>query len=209
MKSDKIREVQSHTSGENQRLEFATLPSRLEWSWRNDFTSCPSKRVNNVSIFMYVLSIPLRKVRRLGGGAIDDGPDLWGDWNAARTGRCLVLIYKLRKRPRGKRKIPTKARGYYFAITSMVASSIVAIAIALSAFVKIGLSFDLLTLALWCYIVARLRPGLKLLKGRKLPGSALPPSQLERLFLEILLLPAWPFLTREVVLTSYYRMSSS
>ncbi len=32
------------------------------------------------------------------------------------------------------------------------------------------------------------------------------PSQLERLFLEILLWPAWPFLTREVVLTSYYRM---
>ena len=30
-----------------------------------------------------------------------------------------------------------------------------------------------------------------------------------RLFLEILLWPAWPFLTREVVLTSYYRMSSS
>jgi hypothetical protein len=29
---------------------------------------------------------------------------------------------------------------------------------------------------------------------------------LERLFLEILLWPAWPFLTREVVLTSYYRM---
>ena len=75
------------------------------------------------------------------------------------------LIYELRKRARGKRNLPTKARGYYFAMASMVASSIVAIAISLSAFVNIGLSFGLLTLALWCYVVARLRPGLKLLKG--------------------------------------------
>ena len=74
------------------------------------------------------------------------------------------LIYELRERARRKRTLPAKARAYYFALASMVASSIVAIAISLSAFVNIGLSFGLLTLALWCYVVARLRPGLKLLQ---------------------------------------------
>ena len=70
-------------------VQLATLAVE-DRSWRNDFTSCPSKRVNNVSRFVYVLSIPLRKVRRLGGVAIDDGPDLWGAWIAARPDRCPV-----------------------------------------------------------------------------------------------------------------------
>ena len=74
------------------------------------------------------------------------------------------LTYELRKRARRKRNLPTKARGYYFALASVVASSIVAIAVSLGAFVGISLSLGFLTLALWFYIVLRLRPRLKLLK---------------------------------------------
>jgi len=76
----------------------------------------------------------------------------------------LWLAYEVRKRARGKRNLPTKARGYYFALASMVASSIVALAVSLGALISIGLSFCFLTLALWFYIVLRLIPRLKLLK---------------------------------------------
>ena len=74
------------------------------------------------------------------------------------------LAYELRKRARRKRNLPTKARGYYFALASVVVSSIVAIAVSLGAFMSISLSFGFLTLALWFYIVSRLTPRLKLLK---------------------------------------------
>lgn len=74
------------------------------------------------------------------------------------------LAYELRKRARRKRNLPTTARGYYFALASVVVSSMVAVAVSLVAFVSVGLSFGSLTLALWFYIVSRLVPGLKLLK---------------------------------------------
>ena len=76
----------------------------------------------------------------------------------------LWLAYELRKRARRKRNLPTKARGYYFALASVVASSIVAIAFSFGAFMVISLSLGFLTLALWLYIVLRLMPRLKLLK---------------------------------------------
>jgi hypothetical protein len=76
----------------------------------------------------------------------------------------LWLAYELRKRERRKRNLPTKARGYYFALASMVASSIVALAVSLGAFMGISLSLGFLTLALWFYIVSRLMPRLKLLQ---------------------------------------------
>ena len=74
------------------------------------------------------------------------------------------LAYELRKRARRKRNLPTKARGYYFALASVVASAVVALAVSLGAFTSSGLSFGCLTLALWFYITLRLRPGLKSLK---------------------------------------------
>ena len=74
------------------------------------------------------------------------------------------LAYELQKRARRKRNLPTKARGYYFALASVVVSSMVAVAVSLVAFVSVGPSFGSLTLALWCYIVSRLVPRLKLLK---------------------------------------------
>ena len=76
----------------------------------------------------------------------------------------LWLIYELRKHARGKRNLATTPRRYYFALASIVISSIVAIAVCLGAFMSIGPSFGFLTLALWLYLGARLRPGLKMLK---------------------------------------------
>ena len=63
------------------------------------------------------------------------------------------LAYELRKRARRKRNLPIKARGYYFALASMVASSIVAIAVSFGAFMGISLSLGFLTLPMWLYIV--------------------------------------------------------
>ena len=74
------------------------------------------------------------------------------------------LAYELRKQARGKSNLPTRARGYYFALAATVASSIVAIALSLVALASVGISFGVLTLALWFYVVARLRPRLKSLK---------------------------------------------
>ena len=77
----------------------------------------------------------------------------------------LWLIYEVRKRASRNWKLSAKPRGYHFAIASVVASSIVAIVVSLGAFVNIGLSLGIGTLALWTYIVSRLVPRLKLLKN--------------------------------------------
>jgi cbb3-type cytochrome oxidase subunit 3 len=93
----------------------------------------------------------------------------------------LWLAYELRKRARRKRNLPTKARGSYFALASMVASSIVAIAVSLGAFMGMSLSLGFLTLALWLYIVLRLMPRLKLLK--KAEAENLNPAPLYLVFI--------------------------
>lgn len=74
------------------------------------------------------------------------------------------LIYEARKSARRKRNLPTKARGFYFALASIAAFSIVAIAISLSAFTSDSFSLVFLTLALWIYVAWRLRPGLKVMR---------------------------------------------
>jgi hypothetical protein len=77
---------------------------------------------------------------------------------------ALWLFYELRKRAPGKRNLPHKKRGYYFALASVITGSIVAVAVSLSAFASIGLSFGFLTLALWFGIFSRLTSKLKVLK---------------------------------------------
>jgi len=77
----------------------------------------------------------------------------------------LWLAYELTKRARRKRNLPHIERAYYFARASIIASSIVAVAISLGAFASIGLTFGFGTLALLAYIVSRLIPKLKLLKN--------------------------------------------
>lgn len=74
------------------------------------------------------------------------------------------LAYELRKRARRKKNLSTKALGYSFALAATVAASIVAIAVSFVALTSVGISFGVLTLAMWFYVVVRLRPRLKLLK---------------------------------------------
>ena len=75
------------------------------------------------------------------------------------------LAYELRKQARRKRNLPTQSRGYYFALASMVAFSIVAIAVSLGALLGMSISLSVLVLALWLSIALRLKPRLKLLKN--------------------------------------------
>ena len=77
----------------------------------------------------------------------------------------LWLVYEIRIQARRKQNLPVKGRRYYFALVSIVIASVVAVAIALIALATIGLSFGLLTLALWLTIVSRLIPKLRLLKN--------------------------------------------
>lgn len=66
------------------------------------------------------------------------------------------LLYEARKRNTGRR--------YYFAMTSLIAASIVAIAVSVVMFFVVGISFGVLTLALGFYTVFRVIPKLKQMK---------------------------------------------
>ena len=94
---------------------------------------------------------------------------------------ALWLAYELRKRARRKKNLSSKARGYYFALASMIASSIVAIVGSFGAFMVLSVSLALLTLGLWLYIVVRLIPRLKLLK--KAEAAAFNPAPLYLVFI--------------------------
>ena len=81
---------------------------------------------------------------------------------------ALWLIYESRKRAPKNRLRSNKDKGYYFAIASVVASSIVAAIVSLGAFVNLGISLGLGVLALWTYCVLRMAPRLKLLKNAEI-----------------------------------------
>lgn len=78
---------------------------------------------------------------------------------------ALWWVHELRKQSRRKRKLPHTERGYSFALTSLIAASIVAAALSLGASSIVGLSFGVGTLGLWACGVARLWPRLKALKN--------------------------------------------
>jgi len=80
----------------------------------------------------------------------------------------LWLIYESRKRAPKNRERSNKDKGYYFAIASVVASSILAAIVSLGAFVNLGLSLGLGVLALWTYCVSRMAPRLELLKNAEI-----------------------------------------
>jgi hypothetical protein len=77
---------------------------------------------------------------------------------------ALWLIYESRKRAPKHRERSNKDKGYYFAIVSIVASSLVAAIVSLGALVTLGFSLGLGVLGLWTYCVLRMAPRLKLLK---------------------------------------------
>jgi hypothetical protein len=98
----------------------------------------------------------------------------------------LWLAYELRVQARRKRHIQVRARRYYFALASVIASSIVAAVVSLVAFAVGGSSFGILTFALWLYIVSRLIPGRKLL--RSVESEKLNPAPLYLVFIPIAVL---------------------
>lgn len=93
------------------------------------------------------------------------------------------LAYELRKQARRKRNLPYTSRGFLFAIASLIAASIVIIAVSLVIFLGLGFSFGVLSVALWLYSVSRLIPGLKLLK--KAEPDKINPTPLYLLFIPV------------------------
>jgi hypothetical protein len=78
---------------------------------------------------------------------------------------ALWLIYELRKRASKNVERRSADKGYYFAIVSLVASSVVMATVTLAAIATMGFSLGLGVLALWAYCVRRLAHGVKGLKG--------------------------------------------
>jgi hypothetical protein len=78
---------------------------------------------------------------------------------------ALWLTYELRTRARTERNLATKASRYRFVIASVIALSLVGVAISLSALASAGLSFGLAVTALWTYILLSLVPRLRLQKA--------------------------------------------
>ncbi len=111
------------------------------------------------------------------------------------------LAYELRKRAQRKLNLATKARGYYFALATLIVSSVVAIAVSLVALATVGLSFGLLTLVLWLYAVARLIPTLRRLKTAE--SEHFNPVPLYLVFMPIVVLLAQ--LTLAAPLTEFSR----
>jgi hypothetical protein len=78
---------------------------------------------------------------------------------------ALWFVYELWKHGRNQRNLPTKTRGFYFALVSVIVATLVAIVLAFVGASSIGISFGLLTIAFWIYTLSRLIPRLKLLKN--------------------------------------------
>lgn len=76
----------------------------------------------------------------------------------------LWLVYEWRKRVRRKQNLPKADKGYYFAMTTLIAASLVAMVVSLFLLLSVGLSLGLLALALWIYIILKAIPGLRRLR---------------------------------------------
>jgi hypothetical protein len=71
------------------------------------------------------------------------------------------LVYELRQQARRKRGLPVKARRLFFMLAALAAASVVVLGLSLVGLATVGLSWCVLVLALWLYVVARLVPGLR------------------------------------------------
>ena len=96
------------------------------------------------------------------------------------------LVSELQKRARRRRNLVAKARGYYFALASMMTASIVAVAAVFAALMSGGLVFAVLTFVVLGYIGSRLIPRLKLLK--KAEAETFNPAPLYLVFIPVIVL---------------------
>ena len=76
----------------------------------------------------------------------------------------LWQIHELRSQAKRKQGRPHADRGYRFAVTAMVAASVVAAAMSIAATISIGHSFGILWIGAWIYAVTRVLPPLKRLR---------------------------------------------
>ncbi|MEW6405893.1 MAG: hypothetical protein AB1649_29225 [Chloroflexota bacterium] len=77
----------------------------------------------------------------------------------------LWLVYEWRQRGQRQKNLPKAHQGYYFAITALIAASLVAMVVSLLLFLSVGPSLGVLTFALWIYTVLKAIPGLKRLRA--------------------------------------------
>jgi hypothetical protein len=76
----------------------------------------------------------------------------------------LWLVYELRQQVQRKQNRPIHTRRYYFALASVIAFLIVAMAVSLVAFATVGISLAFITITLGLFILSRLLSKLRLLK---------------------------------------------
>jgi hypothetical protein len=104
------------------------------------------------------------------------------------------MFYEARKQARRKKNLPSKSRGYRFALSVLIVASILLAPISLLILFGIGISFGVLTLALWLFSILRLRPKLRTLKETE--GDDFNPAPLYLIFIPLIVLVAQILLTR-------------
>jgi hypothetical protein len=99
---------------------------------------------------------------------------------------CVWFVYELWKQARHTRNIPVRAWGFAFALVSVIAGSLVVVALSFAATASIGLSLGVVTFALWLYIIVKLVPELRLLKHSE--GKNFNPAPVYLIFIPVAVL---------------------
>ena len=81
----------------------------------------------------------------------------------------LWLVFELRKQARRKRNLPAIDRGYFFATSSLISASVLAILVSLLS-LNISIAMAVLALALWFFAVSRSLSKLNSLKTAEVEG---------------------------------------
>jgi len=109
--------------------------------------------------------------------------------------RSIVwMFYEMRKQIRRKKNLPSISRGYRFALSALIIASILLTPISLLILFGVGISFGVLTLALWFFSILRLRPKLRALKETE--GDGFNPAPLYLIVIPLIVLVAQILLAR-------------
>ncbi|MFN0068235.1 MAG: hypothetical protein ACKVYV_11425 [Limisphaerales bacterium] len=96
------------------------------------------------------------------------------------------LVYELRKQAQRRRGLPVQPRRLFFMLAALAAASVVVLGLSLVGLATVGLSWCVLVLALWLYIVTRIVPGLRREKAAE--TERLHPAPLHLVFLPVAVL---------------------
>lgn len=115
---------------------------------------------------------------------------------------ALWLIYEFRQKTSGL------ARRYYFGLAALIAASLVAALVALSAFATFSLLLGVITLVLWSYAVIRLLPELKRLKTAE--RASFHPAPLYLVCIPVIIaLVQWTLIPQAVTFSRNYAIRQS